>query len=197
MSAKKLIESPDVQPANPLRMGTHDVTPVTAQPGGPSMFGLKKEAEKTSQMTAEEVYSMVRSAFDKAELKYGVIPENKIIQTTFMGDDLPIKMNIIVDDMVIRFVCLLDFRAASENFREVAWQLNCINKELVFGGFYLDPEDGFVMFEDAFPYKEAKVSEEFILAFSKLMGQTVDKYDGDLKKIAEKVQRPFDDAMYG
>jgi len=178
-------------------MGTYHVMPVTVRPGGHSMFGLKKEAEKINQMTATDVYSMVRTAFDKAELKYGVIPENKIVQTTFMGDDLPIKMNIIVDDMVIRFVCLLDFKANTENYKEVAWQLNCINKELVFGGFYLDPEDGFVMFEDAFPYKEAKVSEEFILAFSKLMGQTVDKYDGDLKKIAEKVQRPGSDAMYG
>lgn len=194
MSAKKLTEG---LLANPLRMGIYDVTPVAVRREADRMFGLKKEAEKTSQMTAAEVYSMVRSAFDKAELKYGVIPENRILQTTFMGDDLPIKMNIIVDDMVIRFVCLLDFRAVPENFKEVAWQLNGINKELVFGGFYLDPEDGFVMFEDAFPYKEAKVSEEFILAFAKLMGQTVDKYDGDLKKIAEKVQRPFDDAMYG
>ena len=194
MSAKKLTEG---QLANPLRMGIYDVTPVAVRREADRMIGLKKEAEKTSQMTAAEVYSMVRSAFDKAELKYGVIPENRILQTTFMGDDLPIKMNIIVDDMVIRFVCLLDFRAVPENFKEVAWQLNGINKELVFGGFYLDPEDGFVMFEDAFPYKEAKVSEEFILAFAKLMGQTVDKYDGDLKKIAEKVQRPFDDAMYG
>lgn len=159
------------------------------------MFGLKKE-EKRSQMTADEVYSMVKTAFDKAELKYGLIPENKVVQTMFMGDDLPIKMNLVVNDMVIRFVCLLDFQAAPGNFKEVTWQLNAINKELVFGSFYLDPEDGFVMFEDAFPYKEAKVSEEFILAFSRLMAQTVDKYDGDLKTIAEKVERPFDDAMY-
>jgi hypothetical protein len=161
------------------------------------MFGRKKESQTCGQMSADQVYSMVQSAFDSAQLKYSRAPEDRIVRTVFMGDDLPIRMNILVDDVVIRFVCLLDFKAAPDNYTEVAWQLNLINKEIPFGAFYLNPDDGFVIFEDAFPYGEARVSEDFIISFSKLMGQTVDRFDGDLKKIAEKVQRPYDDAMYG
>ena len=160
------------------------------------MFGKNKDKPR---MTQKQIYALIKNAFESQGIKYDEIKEKGIIQTGFMGDDLPIALNVIVDDTVIRFVSLLDFNAKPENFANVAWELNCINKNLAFGCFYLDPDDGYVMFEEAFPYGEAQVSESFILAFTKMVSKTVDKYDGDLKKIAEKVPRSSSriEPMYG
>ncbi len=161
------------------------------------MFGIKN-TEKTG-MTKDQIYNLIKSSYDSVDLKYGERKEDGVIITGFMGDDLPIRMNIFVNDITIRFVSLLDFKSAPDNFSKVAWELNCINKNLVFGAFYLDPDDGYVMFEEAFPYKEAQVSKDFILAFTGMIKETVDAYDGDLKKIAEKVPRSSDniEPMYG
>ncbi len=160
------------------------------------MFGKKKS--ETSGMTPDQVYSLIKSAFDNADLKYGEDADRKIIHTGFMGDDLPIRMNIIVEKLAIRILCQLDFKSSPDNYSKVAWELNCINKTLSFGAFYLDPDDGYVMFEDAFPYREAQISEGFIIAFCKMMADTVDSHDGDLKKIAESVPRSrSNEPMFG
>lgn len=161
------------------------------------MFG-NRNTEKTS-MTKEQIYDLIKTSYDSLDIKYGERKEDGVIMTGFMGDDLPIRMNIFVNDTTIRFVSLLDFKSEPDNFSKVAWELNCINKNLIFGSFYLDPDDGYVMFEEAFPYREAQVSKDFILAFTKLVRDTVDAYDGDLKKIAEKVPRSNDSMgpMYG
>ena len=161
------------------------------------MFG-NKNTEK-SNMTKDQVYNLIKTSLDSAGLKYNEKKEEGVIMTGFVGDDLPISMNIVVNDVTIRFVCLLDFKAEPDNYSKVTWELNCINKNLIFGAFYLDPDDGYVMFEDAFPYKEAQVSKDFILAFTKMIGETVDKYDGNLKKVAERVPRSNNHSgpMYG
>ena len=150
------------------------------------MFGKKKES---GNMTEDQVFELIKKAYDSQSFKYEAVKERNLIRTAFMGDDLPIRLNVEVNDVTIRFISLLDFKSAPENFTKVAWELNCINKNLVFGAFYLDPDSGFVMFEYSFPYVEAKMTEEFVLAFTQMVGKTVDTYDGDLKKIAEKVPR--------
>ncbi len=161
------------------------------------MFGNKKLGKVG--MSKDQVYNQIKSAFDSAGMKYGERKDEHTIVTGCIGDDLPMRINVIVNDVTIRFVGLLDFKTESDNYTKVAWELNCINKNLVFGSFYLNPDDGYVMFEEAFPYKEAQVSESFILAFTAMIGETVDQYDGNLKQIAEKVPRSddFPNPMYG
>ena len=159
------------------------------------MFGKKSTSVK---LTKDSMYDLIKNAFETNGLKYNGLDDQKVIQTGFMGDDLPIALNIYVDDLAIRFVSMLNLKAEPENFSKVAWELNCINKKLKFGCFYLDPDDGFIMFEYGFPYAEADVSEGFILAFTKMVADTVDAHDGDLKKIAERTQRSSaPDNMYG
>ncbi|MGN1044532.1 MAG: YbjN domain-containing protein, partial [Candidatus Methanomethylophilaceae archaeon] len=114
-------------------------------------------------------------------------------------DDLPISISISIDDISIRFICYLDLKAKEERYREVTWELNDINRHLIFGAFFLDPDDGMISFEYSYPYIEADVSQGFILGFMKMLANTVDRYDGDLKKLAESV--PHSDSvknsMYG
>jgi hypothetical protein len=116
--------------------------------------------------------------------------------TRFMGDDLPIDLNIIIDDLALHFIAHLDLRASPDNFNNVAWNLNCINKKMVFGAFYLDPDDGMISFEYGLPYVEADLSPKFLMSFIRIFVQIVDEHDGELKQIAEKVTRN-NDTMYG
>ena len=161
------------------------------------MFGKKKEeAESKSTLTVKDVTDIVRNALEDAKLKYNYISESNVFVTGFMGDDLPITANIGIRDGILRYVCHLDLKAQTENYKNVAWELNCINKNLMFGMFYLDPDDGMISFEYNFPYAEASLSEGFVLAFLQMAGKTVDKYDGDLKKLAETVKTSHDNSMY-
>lgn len=157
-----------------------------------SMLGLKKKPVVTPK---EDVIKAMKDALEANEFKYSFDPEKNLFMTKFMGDDLPIAVNILVDDMAMHFICLLDLRAEPGNFNTVAWNLNCINKKLIFGAFYLDPEDGMITFEYGFPFLEAKPSPEFLMSFVSLLVNTVDQHDGDLKQIAEKVSHD-NDSMY-
>jgi hypothetical protein len=143
----------------------------------------------------EDVIKAMKEGLDANEFKYNYDPAKSLFITSFMGDDLPIAMNIYIDDMAIHFVCLLDLRAAPENYNTVAWNLNCINKKLVFGAFYLDPDDGMITFEYGFPFLEAKVSPEFLISFIAHFVKIVDEHDGDLKLLAEAATPR--DSMYG
>ena len=106
-----------------------------------------------------------------------------------MGDDLPINLAIKIHDISLHFICNLDFIAEPDRFREVCWALNDINKKLMFGAFYLDPEDGQITFEYGMPFLETNFSEITLAALIKMMVETVDRHDGDLQKIAKKAAK--------
>lgn len=161
------------------------------------LFKKKENGAKPEKSGQKEMYDLFKNTFDAAKWTYTAHPEEFAIASQFMGDDLPIKILIRVADQTFHIICILDFVAESNKFQEVCWNLNCINKDLLFGSFVLDPEDGRVTFEYAMIFAESDLSQSFIASMIRMLVDTVDKYDGDLKKIAEKVQRPFDDAMYG
>ncbi len=159
------------------------------------MFGRKEEKPK-EPTSPEKVVSVIKTALDSKNFKYRYDEDEHVFITSFMGDDLPIGTTIRVLKGVIHYMCLLDLKASPDNYSKVAWELNCINKKLMFGAFVLDPDDGMISFEYGYPFVEADVSPEFILYFTKSMVDTVDEYDGSLKKLAEYSKRDID-AMYG
>lgn len=154
------------------------------------------EPEKVNNK--ETVTDTVQKAMDIAGFDYNYNKAKNVFMTVLKGDDLPISMNVVVDDSSIYFVSHLYLKAQEDRFRDVCWELNLINKQLVFGSFFLDPDDGMISLVYGFPYVEAKVSPEFILTFMKMLLETVDRFDGNLKKLAESVKEtPGNDAMYG
>lgn len=151
----------------------------------------KIKNNSTDEMDKAELVKLIKEYFDKAEIKYDF--EEKEGYSTYvtgaMGDDLPILMLIHISDESLSFSCPLKLKAAPDNYQKVVWELNLINKNLIYGAFYLDPEDGFIVYEYGFPYTEARFTEEFFLGFIRMIYSTVDEHDGDLKKIAETVPR--------
>lgn len=150
---------------------------------------LKKKDHKDRMMTKGDIIGLLKQAFDYVDLKYDYKEEMSLFRIGFMGDDLPIGMDISIDEQVMMFRCPLKLKAEEINYQKVVWKLNEINGELTFGSFYLDPEDGYIMFGYGFPFVESQVSPEFLLAFIKMIVDTVDEHDGMLKEIAEEVSR--------
>ena len=148
-------------------------------------MGFFSSAAQKTGSTEEEVRRIVRKVLDGANVKYEAADEH-IITTGFMGDDLPIRMVITTDNNRLAFVCLLDLVAEKSAFPKVTWELNRINSSLAFGAFYMNPDDGHIFFDYAFPYATSPVTEEFVVTFIKLVAQIVDEHDGDLKKLAEE-----------
>ena len=159
-------------------------------------MGLFSSAPQKTGSSEDEVRRIVKRVLDGGNVKYEVADDH-IISTGFMGDDLPIRMIITTDNSRLAFVCLLDLVAEQSAFPKVTWELNRINSSLAFGAFYMNPEDGHIYFEYAFPYATSPVTEEFVSTFIRLVAQVVDDHDGDLKKLAESGCSRSRDPMIG
>ncbi len=159
-------------------------------------MGLFSSASQKSGSSEGDVRRIVMRVLDAANVKYEAADEH-IISTGFMGDDLPIRMVITTDNNRLAFVCLLDLVAERSAYPKVTWELNRINSGLAFGAFYMNPDDGHILFEYAFPYATSPVTDEFVATFIKLVAQVVDDHDGDLKKLAENGCSSVHDPMIG
>lgn len=159
-------------------------------------MGLFSSSAPQRGSSEEEVRRIVRKVLDGANVKYEVTDDHTIA-TGFMGDDLPIRMVITTDNSRLAFVCLLDLVAEKSAYPKVTWEINRLNSALAFGAFYMNPDDGRIFFEYAFPYATSPVTEEFVLTFIKLVAQVVDDHDGDLKKLAESGCSQARDPMIG
>jgi hypothetical protein len=173
-------------------LGKRVINDRTIRPG----MGLFSSAPQKSGSSEDEVRRIVKKVLDGANVKYEVADDH-VISTGFMGDDLPIRMIITTDNSRLAFVCLLDLVAEKSAFPKVTWELNRINSNLAFGAFYMNPEDGHIFFEYAFPYATSPVTDEFVATFIRLVAQVVDDHDGDLKKLAESGCSRSHDPMIG
>ena len=140
-----------------------------------------------------EMVKLIKSTFEKAGWKYDLKSEDNVFLTSFMGDDLPIATMIAVQDLSTQFICNLDFIADPGNFKEVTWALNEINSTLSFGCFYLDTEEGHILFEYGLIHVDSDFEEGTLASVLKMVVSTVDKYDGDLQKIAKKSSGGYKD----
>jgi len=160
------------------------------------MFGKKIKASNTDKGNRNkqaEMVKLIKSTFEKAGWKYDLKSEDNVFLTSFMGDDLPIATMIMVQEMSTQFVCNLDFIADPGNFKEVCWALNEINSTLSFGCFYLDTEEGHLLFEYGLIHVDSDFDEGTMGSVIKMVVSTVDKYDGDLQKIAKKSSGGYKD----
>ena len=152
------------------------------------VFGRRKST-KTS------VYKTVIDSFKSQGFTFEQDDENCTVLITFSGDDLRIPMFIKVHDLHVGFVCYLPFKADESRYKDVAWRLNEINLPLSFGSFEIDPEDGVIQFGYGYIFSDANPSEELILSIISMIIQTVDEFDGELAKIANRMVRDTSDSM--
>ena len=153
------------------------------------LFGKKDKGDDAVLTTKKDAISMIGKYLKDVEVEYEYNEEHSTFVMGTMGDDLPILTTLTVSDRVISFRCPLQLKAAPENYDKVVNALNDINFNLLMGAFYLDKNAGFILYEYGFPYNNSKLSEGFFLAILKMVIDTVDDHDGDLKGLAESVPR--------
>ncbi len=153
------------------------------------LFGKKDKGDDTVLTTKKDAIGMISKYLKDVEVEYEYNEEHSTFVMGTMGDDLPILTTLTVSDRVISFRCPLQLKAAPENYDKVVNALNDINFKLLMGAFYLDKNAGFILYEYGFPYNNSKLSEGFFLAILKMVIDTVDEHDGDLKGLAESVPR--------
>lgn len=155
-----------------------------------TMFSRRKD-------TKEAVYKTLINSFNSEGFEFEQDDEKRNVLILFPGDDLPIHMSITVYDLHIGFMCYLPFKVSEDMHKEVAWKLNNINISLSFGAFGIDPSDGIVQFEYGYIFSNANPSKDLLLSIIAMITDTVDKYDGDLEKIAPGCKVKDQSYMFG
>ncbi|MDO5852737.1 MAG: YbjN domain-containing protein [Thermoplasmata archaeon] len=136
-----------------------------------------------TKATEDSVYKTVKKTFDNNRWSYNADDRNHRLLTGFLGDDLRIKLSVEVTSLDIRFVTMFDYQVPKEKRTEFVLELNKINKDLAYGCFSLDPDDGSVFFAFTHIFEGGKPSDELIEQLVTLVVQTTDEHDGDLQKI--------------
>jgi hypothetical protein len=156
----------------------------------------KIETNSAGGSTQEQLFKTIKETLDDMEWSYDVDNAKYVVRTGMQGDDLSIPLLIIVENNTLVFLSPLNLEAKQENYKTVTWELNNINEGIKFGKFYLDAENGRILYQFSFPYIEAAVSKKFFATFLQIVLETVDEHDGDLKKIAERTTGSAADYLY-
>jgi len=153
---------------------------------------------KISKITAVGgIHSIVATGLEAAGIKFEYNEASNEFCATVEGDDLPIKLSVSMDPLMIRFKMLLALNICPDNYSEVFRQLNGINSRMTFGIFVIDEANAKVFFRYEFPYAEARVSSDFVAWLVKHIVEEVDSHDGELKKLAEGETNPDGGYMRG
>ncbi len=144
----------------------------------------------------EKNYQAVAQAFKILNWSYEELPADMLVRSVIQGDDLPIAVIVKVDEGFLTFRCKLAFDAPEPKHKTIVWELNKINDELQFGSFRLDTESGWVSFHYSLIFGDNKLDPQLIAAVLKMVIDTVDAHDGDLKKLLDTNKEAFRDVMF-
>ncbi len=158
------------------------------------MFGNRK---KTTGTKPSKVYRDLCTAFDSENINYNSDEEHFAVYGTFIGDDLPIKLSVNIDTEmpIMCFDALLDFLVPSGSENAVISGLNEINSTLHFGAFVFSSDERRVIYRYHHLFAEYVPSKECIISITKMVIETVDANDGNLKKLIPE-QTTFSDPMF-
>ena len=133
--------------------------------------------------TDEKAYKLLQETFDSNGWSYKTVEENMGILSSFKGDDLNIGFHAFVRQGAIRMSAILSFKVPEKDMKDFVWNLNKINSDLLFGNFTLNPDEGFVTFDYAYIFSEAKPSTELLESIIGMVINTTDRFDGKLHNL--------------
>lgn len=158
------------------------------------MFGIGR---KTTGMKPGKVYRELCTAFDSVNFDYDSDEKNLVIYSVFAGNDLPIKLAVNIDTEmpILCFDALLDLQVPSGSENAIISGLNEINTALHFGAFVFEPENRHVIYRYHHLFAERSPSKDSILSITKMVIDTVDANDGNLRKLIPE-RTKFSDPMF-
>ena len=154
---------------------------------------FKKKAFKVS---GADLHKAVIKTFETQKWQYDNHPQEGVITSTFVTQEMPIGLFIKADDNFINFKGVLAFKADGSNQYAIIEELNAINENLVFGSFRLNIETGYLTFNYSLLCPDAVPSLISIATVVGMVIETVDEYDDKLQAIAPNTGS-IPDNMYG
>ncbi len=138
------------------------------------------------EITSEAVIDTIGEALDGLDMEYNTYEGGSTFMMGFKGEGDPMIAGINVGEDAVHIKIRLGLAVSPESFAAVLAEANRINLEVLYGAFSVDPADGRVYYDYAYPYKEGGVSPGFFLEMLMMLVRTADERSGDLKKASER-----------
>lgn len=136
------------------------------------------EKEKLLQQ-AQTVYETICKSLDSKDWKYERHDDNLTIVSGAQGEDLPMRMIIVVnpDAQVVSLFSPMPFNISEEKRVDAAIAVCVANYGLINGSFDYDLNDGEIRFRLVTSFRESTLSEELFMYMVLVTAKTVDDYN--------------------
>ena len=138
---------------------------------------------------AEKVYNSIRSMLDGINFRYEANQkdEDYIITCTVNGDDIPMKMFILVrtERQSVSLLSPMPFNTPEDKRVEMAMAINIANYGIIDGSFDYGLNDGEIRFRMTASYIESLLGEELFKYMLFVSAHTVDAYNDRFFAVAK------------
>lgn len=135
------------------------------------------DAKKTKQ--ALSVYNTLLDALNAREWKYEEDKEKLTVRLNVTGDDISMRLVMIVDAdrSLFRLLSFLPFKVKEDKRTEVAVASCEVNYSMADGGFDMDLSDGSILFRQNASFRDSIIGEGLIQYVISCACHTIDKYN--------------------
>ena len=138
---------------------------------------------------AENVYNSICNMLNNINFRYdtGRREEDYVITCTVNGDDIPMKMLIIVrpEREIVSLLSPMPFMTPEDKRVEMAMAVSVANYGIIDGSFDYDLNDGEIRFRLTASYIESLLSEELFKYMLYVSANTVDRYNDRFMMLAK------------
>lgn len=148
-------------------------------------------ATEAQLQNAENVFQSICTMLNNINFKYeaGRRDEDYVVQVTVNGDDIPMKMLIIVrpEREIVSLLSPMPFNTPEDKRVEMALAVATANYGIIDGSFDYDLNDGEIRFRLTASYIESLLGEELFKYMLFVSANTVDRYNDRFLAVAKGI----------
>lgn len=143
---------------------------------------------ETKEQFAKNTYNTLCKTLDNMKWKYQRDDEKLVVNTTAVGEDLTIKLRIVVsaERQVMYVKSPMPYSIPQTSRDVVSKALHIANFSMLNGCFEYDVNDGYVGFRMVVPFATSTISEEVCRYMVILTCQMVDKFNDKILALAKR-----------
>ena len=140
----------------------------------------------SKELEAKTVYQTLCKTLDNMKWHYDPEPENFLIRTSAVGDDLSMKlfMKVDVDRSVMYLKSPMPFAVPAEKRNIMCEAVTIANWAMLNGSFEMDLADGYLGFKVVLPFMESLLSEKACRYMINMSCQMVDLFNDKLQSVS-------------
>ncbi len=145
-------------------------------------------ATQQQLQNAENMFNSICNMLNSIDFRYdtGRRDEDFVITCTVNGDDIPMKMFIIVrpEREIVSLLSPMPFNTPEDKRVEMAMAVNVANYGIIDGSFDYDISDGEIRFRMTASYIESLLGQELFKYMLFVSANTVDRYNDRFMMLA-------------